>query len=88
MSTATVMTFPTAGNDTVSVTSIDGGSTPYRWSCSAAHRSERSFASLPFARRDAEAHAAGCLSRAAINEIVGDFGVEAYSLASRPGGVR
>ena len=56
----TVMQFPTAGGQQVDVTAVIGSSMPYGWTCTAGHQDDHPYASLPFARRDAQTHAATC----------------------------
>ncbi|MGW3408093.1 DUF6907 domain-containing protein [Streptomyces sp. NPDC000888] len=55
-----VMSFPTLGGAVVEVTAGPDSSTPYSWACSAGHRGDHPYASLPFCRDDAKAHAAVC----------------------------
>ncbi|WP_372344692.1 hypothetical protein [Streptomyces sp. KL116D] len=53
------MTFATASGASVEVLAVAGPS-PYRWSCTAGHRSEVPFGSLPFCRDAAKVHAGEC----------------------------
>lgn len=55
-----LMEFPTGSGATVTVHAVDSERTPYLWQCSAGHSGGHSYASLPFCRDDAEAHAAKC----------------------------
>lgn len=59
------MAYPTRSGATVQVLAEQRAYSPYSWECSAGHRSDAPsvYAGLPFARRDAEAHAAGCRKR-------------------------
>ncbi|MEU8756228.1 hypothetical protein AB0C88_37650 [Streptomyces chartreusis] len=60
----TVIQIPTPDGQTVNVTADpDGGGLPYRWACEAGDAaSESPYTALPFARRDAQAHANTCHS--------------------------
>ena len=53
-----LMQFPTAAGATVSVHSDGSDRTPYTWTCTAGHEGGHAYASLPFCRDDAKAHAA------------------------------
>lgn len=57
-----VLQFSTSAGGVVWVFAVRGAYSPYRWECSAGHRSDapHAYAALPFARRDAEAHAEAC----------------------------
>jgi hypothetical protein len=56
-----VLQFPTSGGATVKVFADQGNANiPYIWECSAGHRGDEAYASLPFCRNDAQAHAETC----------------------------
>jgi hypothetical protein len=55
-----LMSFPTQSGATIVVQSVDASRAPYRWTCSAGHDGGHAYASLPFCRDDAKAHAATC----------------------------
>lgn len=58
MSGRTVMSFPGRCGGTVEVMAVAGSSLPYDWACSAGDAvADHAYASLVFARRDAQAHA-------------------------------
>lgn len=55
-----VLTIPTRHGHTVNVTA-DDTNRPYQWACTAGDaKGEYAYASLPFARDDAQAHADTC----------------------------
>jgi hypothetical protein len=54
------MSFPTSAGATVEVRAVDRSTAPYRWTCSAGHDGGHAYASLPFCRDDARAHAEAC----------------------------
>ncbi|MET9099619.1 hypothetical protein [Streptomyces antibioticus] len=59
--TTVIMQFPTRHGATVNVTAGGHGTSPYRWECTAGDAAaEHAYASLPFARDDAKAHAETC----------------------------
>ncbi|AVH59972.1 MULTISPECIES: hypothetical protein [Streptomyces] len=58
---ALLMSFSTSAGAVVEVSAVDRSSAPYRWTCSAGHDGGRAYASLPFCRDDAKAHAGECL---------------------------
>lgn len=58
--TPPLMSFPTSAGATVEVRAVDDSRAPYRWVCSAGHDGGHAYASLPFCRDDAKAHAATC----------------------------
>lgn len=62
---ATVIRIPTRHGHTVHVTATpDTPSRPYAWACTAGDAaSQHGYTSLPFARRDAQAHADTCQRR-------------------------
>ncbi|MCT9078818.1 DUF6907 domain-containing protein [Streptomyces fulvoviolaceus] len=66
---ATVLQFTTRGGATVTVTGDNSSSSPYSWTCSAGDASAtESYASLPFCRDDAEAHANACQAKQGVVE--------------------
>ena len=67
--TASLMSFPATSGTTVEVLAVDGSSAPYRWTCSAGHGGH-AYASLPFCRDDAKAHAAECTG--VINPVIAE----------------
>ncbi|MEU0783498.1 hypothetical protein ABZ341_18230 [Streptomyces sp. NPDC006173] len=58
--TPPLMSFATSPGATVEVRAVDDSSAPYRWTCSAGHDGGHAYASLPFCRDDARAHAVTC----------------------------
>lgn len=54
-----LMEFASPSGATVSVQAVDDSSAPFRWTCTAGHDGG-AYASLPFCRDDAKAHAAEC----------------------------
>jgi hypothetical protein len=58
--TPPLMSFATSAGATVEVRAVDDSRTPYLWTCSAGHDGGHAYASLPFCRDDARAHAATC----------------------------
>lgn len=60
-----LMEFPTGSGATVTVHAGGGEGAPYSWQCSAGHSGSHAYASLPFCRDDAKAHAAECPGAAA-----------------------
>ncbi|MEU9400560.1 hypothetical protein [Streptomyces sp. NPDC048242] len=57
---ATVLTIPTRLGHAVDVTANPDSSLPYSWACTAGDGSASGYASLPFARDDAQTHANTC----------------------------
>lgn len=55
-----LMEFASPTGSTVTVSAVDDPTAPYRWMCTAGHDGSHAYASLPFCRDDAKAHAAGC----------------------------
>ncbi|MEU7416717.1 hypothetical protein [Streptomyces antibioticus] len=55
----TVLQIPTPHGHTVNITAADTY-LPYTWTCTGGHTSRHGYASLPFARRDAQTHADTC----------------------------
>ncbi|MFF8482344.1 hypothetical protein [Streptomyces antibioticus] len=56
---ATVLQIPTPHGHTVNITATSNY-LPYTWTCTGGHTSRHGYASLPFARRDAQTHAHTC----------------------------
>lgn len=54
------MTYPTFGGNTVAVTAVESSRRVYDWSCTGGHDADHLYASLPFCRDDAKAHAETC----------------------------
>ena len=63
-----LMEFPSASGAVV-VQAVDDSRTPYRWVCPAGHVGH-GYASLPFCRDDAKAHAMGCRGAEADPEVL------------------
>lgn len=55
-----LMEFAAVGGTTVAVHADGDAVAPFRWTCAAGHDGGHFFASLPFCRDDAKAHAAEC----------------------------
>ena len=65
-----LMEFPTAFDATVVVQAVGVSHTPYHWTCWAGHDGGHGYASLPFCRDDAKAHAVECQGERPAVEVV------------------
>lgn len=81
--TPLLLSFPTRAGSTVEVSAVDGSSAPYRWVCSAGHDEGHAYASLPFCRDDAKAHAAGCRG-VEVDRLDTEFGADEHGKTKEP----
>lgn len=80
-----VLQIPTRHGHTVNVTADPNDQTrPYRWACTAGDaEGESAYASLPFARDDATAHADTCQARVEHDVVI--TRAKLYPAVARPG---